>query len=159
MSIFARNANAYRVALLIGAIDVPDVIAWADSEIAASEIPSNSLIDISLGRSKTIAEIASLLAYLAVDTSDECSLKRGIGMLANRIRAKQIDVQTAIMNCYRCLQSENLLYNDDFRIFVNLEDDVSLIRDGIFGPDKLPELESDLLAALDEMTQYTENAG
>jgi len=63
------------------------------------------------------------------------------------------------MNCYRFLQSEGMLYDDDFDIFINLEDDLSLIRDGIFDPDRLPQLQADLLEALDAMGDASPNAG
>jgi hypothetical protein len=42
-------------------------------------------------------------------------------------------------------------------IFHNLEDDLSLIQDGIFGPEKWLELEADLLDALDAMAKDAEN--
>lgn len=52
-----------------------------------------------------------------------------------------------------------MLYDDDFDIFINLEDDLSLIRDGIFDPDRLPQLQADLLEALDAMGDASPNAG
>ncbi len=63
-----------------------------------------------------------------------------------------------MMNCYRFLQSEGLLYDDDFDIFINLEDDLSLIRDGMLGEDRLPQLKADLLEALDAMGDASRNA-
>lgn len=48
--------------------------------------------------------------------------------------------QETIQNCYECVRKKNLLYDDKFMRFVALEDDVSLIRDGGFRYDSLPEL-------------------
>jgi hypothetical protein len=70
-----------------------------------------------------------------------------------------LDVQNGILNCYRFCKSEDLLFVDDFMIFHNLEVDLSLIQDGIFGPEKWLELENDLLNALDEMGIDGKNQG
>ncbi len=155
----AQQAITQRVALLIGALSVPDVIHWADLHIEQSDVPHNSLIDISLGRFQPPTAIASCLTELASDAHDPKSINRAFGILAERVRSHQLDVQTAIINCYRFLQEEKLLYTDDYMVFINLEDDVSLIRDGIFGPDKLTVLQSDFLEALDGLAANAENAG
>ncbi len=151
MTDLSKEANTYRVALLVGATDVGSVIAWADRQIEASTIPPNPLIDISLGRSSPLASMVAHLAELTENTKDPRSIKNAFAMVADRIRDKSIDLETAIMNCYRFLHSEGLLYHDDFDIFINLEGDLSLIRDGIFGQDRLPQLQADLLEALDSM--------
>jgi hypothetical protein len=131
------------------------VIAWADSEIEALRHPSNSLIDISLGRQLPRANIISLLTELAIETSDSWSTRHGLSLLADQIRTQEIDIPTVILNCHKYLQTDNLLYDDGFIVFVVLEDDVSLIRDGIFGEDRIPELRDELLAALDQMARET----
>lgn len=158
MTSMSQQANMYRVALLIGAANVDSVIAWADRQIEASTIPENSLIDISLGRSLPLASIVARLAELAENTKDTRSIKNAFAIVADQVRDKLIDVETAVMNCYRFLQSEGLLYDDDFDIFIKLEDDLSLICDGIFGPDRLPQLRADLLEALDAMGDASQNA-
>jgi hypothetical protein len=157
MPTLAQSANTLRVALLIGATDKGYVIDWADSQIEASETPCIDLIDISLGNSKSEPELAALLKNLACDTRDLWSIKAAMGLLADRIRSRQLDAKNGILNCYRFCRSEGLLYDDDFMIFHNLEDDLSLIQDGIFGPEKWLELEADLLDALDAMAKDAEN--
>lgn len=157
MTNLSHEANTYRVALIVGAADVDPVIAWADRQIEASTIPANPLIDISLGRSSPLSKIVAHLAELTDNTKDARSIKCAFAMVADRIRDESIDLETAIMNCYRFLQAEGLLYHDDFDIFINLEDDLSLIRDGIFGEDRLPQLRADLLEALDSMGDTSQN--
>jgi hypothetical protein len=159
MGTLAQTANTLRVALIIGATDKRNVIDWADTQIEASATPCMELIDISLGSSKTDTELAALLKSLARDTRDLSSIKAAMGLLADSIRAKQLDVQNGILNCYRFCKSEDLLFVDDFMIFHNLEVDLSLIQDGIFGPEKWLELENDLLNALDEMGIDGKNQG
>lgn len=159
MANLSQDANTYRVALLLGATDVDSVIAWADRQIEASIIPANPLIDISLGRSSPLASIVARLGGLTVKTKDPRSIKTAFSMVADQIRIKSTDIETGIMNCYRFLKSEGLLYHDDFDIFINLESDLSLIRDGIFGKDRLPQLQADFLEALDLMGDAGQNAG
>lgn len=159
MTNLSQDANTYRVALLVGATDIDSVIAWADRQIEASTIPAIPLIEISLGRSSPLATIVARLGDLTENTKDPRSIKNAFSMVADQIRNKSTDIEAAILNCYRFLQSESLLYHDDFDIFINLESDLSLIRDGIFGQDRLPQLQADFLEALDLMGDAGQNAG
>ena len=149
----------YRVALLVGAADVDTVVDWADRQIEASTIPANPLIAISLGRSAPLSKLTTHLAELTANTKDLRAIKNAFAMVANRVQNKSIDVETAVINCCRFLQAEGLLYHDDFDIFINLEDDLSLIRDGIFDEDRLPQLQADLLEAVDAMADANRDAG
>ena len=156
---FEQRANTNRVAFMLGAASMDDLIAWADTEIEASVQPSNALIDLSLGRNLPLANVIALLNELAIETDDRWSTCRGMSRLADQIRSNRIETQTAVMKCYEHLRNENLLYDDAFIIFVTLEDDVSLIRDGIFGADRIPELRDELIATLKQMEHDTRIAG
>jgi hypothetical protein len=79
-----------------GATDKGYVIDWADSQIEASETPCIDLIDISLGNSKSEPELAALLKNLACDTRDLWSIKAAMGLLADRIRSRQLDAKNGI---------------------------------------------------------------
>ncbi len=159
MATFSQIANAYRVALILDAIDTSDLIAWADSEIEASTIPPNALVDVSMGRKLPTAAMISHLTELADDENDSWSIQRGMSYVASCVRNGTMTIESAIMGCYRFLQSENLLYDDEFIMFVTYEDELSLIRDGIFGDDHLAQLRIDFLESLDEMANRTGNAG
>lgn len=152
---FEQRANMYRVAYMLGAATIDELTAWADTEIQALPVPSNALIDISLGRRLPIANVIASLNELAIDTHDRWSTRCGMSKLARRIRAKQIDAQTAILRCYEYLRNQNMLYDDDFIVFVTLEDDVSLIRDGIFGNDMLTDMHDEVLLLFDQMESET----
>ena len=80
-------------------------------------------------------------------------------MVSDRVRNKSIEVETAVMNCYRFLRSEDLLFHDDFLIFQKLEDDLSLIRDAVVGRDRLPQLQADLLEAIDLIQEASRRLG
>ena len=158
-STFEQRANMYRVAFMLGAASIDDLITWADDEIGESPRPPNALIDLSLGRNLPLANVIALLNQLSLKTDERWSTRRGMSRLAAKVRSNEVETQTAIMKCYEYLRNENLLYDEAFIIFVTLEDDVSLIRDGIFGPDRLPELRDELIAALDQMEHETRIAG
>ena len=51
----------------------------------------------------------------------------------------------------RIFAQSKLLYDENFINFVTLEHDVFLIRDGIFGDDRLPELRDELIETFDQM--------
>jgi hypothetical protein len=93
MTDLSQEANTYRVALLIGAIDVDSVIAWADRQIEASTIPENELIDISLGRSSPLASIVARLGELTENTKDPRTIKNAFAIVADQVRNKLIDVE------------------------------------------------------------------
>ncbi len=156
---FEQRANMHRVAFMLGAASMVDLITWADDEIEASPQPPNALIDLSLGRNLPLADVIALLNEMATQTDDHWSTRRGMSRMADMVRSNEIETQTAIMKCYEHLRNENLLYDDAFLIFVTLEDDVSLIRDGIFGADKMPELRDELITTLDEMEHDTRISG
>jgi len=153
MTNLPEEANTYRVALLIGVADVDTVVAWADRQIQAEAIPANPLIDVSLGRSSPLSVLVEHLAALTGNTKDVRSIKNAFAMVADRVRNNSIKVETAVTNCYRFLRSEDLLYHDDFLIFHNLENDLSLIRDGVVDRDRLPQLQADLLDAIESMQE------
>ncbi len=152
---FEQLANTHRVAFILGATSIDEIIMWADFEIAHTTTPSNTLIDVSLGRQLPRANVIALLNELAIQTNDCWSTRRGMSRMAKNLRSNMTDAQAAIQSCYEYLRNENLLHDDKFSIFVTLEDDVSLIRDGIFGDDRLPALRDELLELFDKMAQET----
>lgn len=159
MPTLAQNANFYRVALILDVTDAADVIAWADTEIEASTIPPNALVEVSMGRSLPATAMVSHLAELTENPHDRWSIHRAFGLVADRIRIGGISTENAIMSCYRFLQSEKLLYDEGFYIFITYEDDLSLIRDGVFGADKIADTENNLLNTLDAMSASAGNTG
>ncbi|MDA7933037.1 hypothetical protein N9B53_04380 [Mariniblastus sp.] len=57
--------------------------------------------------------------------------------MADVRRSTTTDTQETSLNCYKYLRDENLLYDEKItKLFI--EDDVSLVRDGILCDDRLP---------------------
>jgi hypothetical protein len=145
------NAAVQRISLLLDMTQVNDVIAWADQEIEASTIPPNALIDVSMGRGMTGAAMAGRLSELIADPNDTKPLHTVLKIVADQIRSNDLDVRTAILGIHHYLRAENLLYDDPYAIFHNLETDLALIRDGIFAETKMDDVRNDLLESLDEI--------
>jgi hypothetical protein len=57
--------------------------------------------------------------------------------MADVRRSTTTDTQETSLNCYKYLRDENLLYDEKITNFF-IEDDVSLVRDGILCDDRLP---------------------
>ena len=153
------NAAVQRILLLLDMTQVEDVIAWADREIESSTIPPNALIDVSMGREMTPAAMAERLSELITDPKDTKPLRIVLKFVRDQIRSNDADVSTAILRIYNYLRAENLLYDDPFTIFHNLETDLALIRDGIFPETKLHDVRKDLLESLDEIACQERNTG
>ena len=157
---FEQRANSHRVAYLLGAISNPIVVSWADREIEDTVNPPLPLIDLAMGRELPSANISSLLTELASDlTNDISSTQYGMSLLAEKARNHETDFRQMILDCHAHLVASRLLYDDAFLDFVSLEDGVSLIRDGIFGHDYIPELRDDFLQQLEKMREQSKFAG
>lgn len=48
-------ANVRRISLQLGIIEPADLVAWADDEIEAADVPASPLIDLSFSRTKPVA--------------------------------------------------------------------------------------------------------
>jgi len=158
MATFHQLANSYRVALILDALDMDELIAWADSEIEASTVPSHALVDVSLGRQLPKNVLLTHLTKLADGIQDAWSIQRGMSFVADQLRSSAMSAETAVTNCYNFMQTTDLNYDDAFIIFYTYDDELSLIRDGVFSTDRLPQLHDDLLKTLDEMANNTKNA-
>ena len=158
MATFHQLANSYRVALILDALDIDELVAWADSEIETSTVPSHALVDVSLGRQLPKNVLLTHLTRLAEGNQDVWSIQRGMSFVANRLRSNAMSTETAVTNCYNFIQTTDLNYDDAFIIFYTYDDELSLIRDGVFSTDRLPQLNDELLKTLDEMANITRKA-
>lgn len=158
---FEQRANQHRVAWIVGALEVADLIAWADSEIETIRRPAIELIDLSMCCDLSAQQINELLAKLAQQTDDIESTCLGLSQLASVVRRNKVSTETAIVSCHRLLQNEKLLAHDYFAEFISLEDDASRLRDRVAGPINAAELRESLLETLDHLPELAQafNAG
>ncbi len=153
----SHRAEIQRISLMLGVTDTIDVVAWADSEIASSDIPGAPLIDLSLGRTKSRTELLTHLKSLVTEPTDSKPLKHVLRMVADRIRNGSMELGAAIQSIYDFLKIDRV--DDDLYItFVTLEDDYADIRDGVYGDGDITVLREPLLNELDAFTAPDENA-
>ena len=72
-------AEIYRVGLEKGYVEPKEIIAWADSVIADSELPGIEIIDVALGGDEKHVELASRLSRIP-GSVDQKELTNGILM-------------------------------------------------------------------------------
>ena len=141
------SANYHRIALLTGCETVDDVIRWADAEIAQIETPRVALIDVSLGRSKSVAQICALLDTLVADPDDDSALNAVLTKIATMVRDDQLSADVAIDRIYDYAKTNAA--NGDLRFaFISLAEDLSCIRDGVYWTNDANTLREPLLQTI-----------
>jgi hypothetical protein len=147
----SHRAETQRISLMLGVVDVNDIVSWADAEIEQSNVPATALIGLSLGRTKTPTELASLLNSLVTQPTGPAPLKIVLRLVADRIRDGSIDLGDAITSIHDFLKTDRV--DDDLYLtFFTLEDDYACIRDGVYGNGDFSGLRESLLHELDGFT-------
>ena len=124
-------ANYHRIALLTGCETIGDVIRWADAQIAEIQTPPAALIDVSLGKAKSVAQIGSLLDALVVDPNDNSALNAVLANIARMVRDDLMSTDVAIDRIYHYAQMNAA--NHDLRVaFISLAEDLSCMRDDVY---------------------------
>ena len=144
--------------MILHATTVDDVVRWADSEIESCEQPPIALVEISMGRSLPESNIIAYLSELITDPNDPGPMRVALGLLAAKIVDEDLQPESVIPIVYRLLHTEGLINDDPFVVFWSLESDLSLIRDGILGDDRLQQLRSDTMDELWGIAKRGKNA-
>lgn len=140
-------ADYHRIALITRIEDIDDVIAWADEEISRRAVPESELIDISLGKNRSVGEIDQLLRTLVVDLNDESSLKCVLANMSTMVREGQLGADEAIDRIYRYARSGSPTARLR-HAFSSLAEDLSCIRDGVYWTDEVAALGEPLLDSI-----------
>lgn len=147
-------ADYHRIALLTGCETIDDVISWADAEIERRKAPEAELIAISLGKSRSIKEIAQLLAVLVVDLNDSAALAAVLARIAALVREGRFPIDEAISRIYNYAKS----YNGDLHLaFMSLAEDLSCIRDGVFWTNDVTVLREPLLDTIGQFCNRSDD--
>ena len=144
--------------MMLHATTTDEVVKWADSEIESCDKPPIALVEISMGRSLPDANILAYLTELVADLNDPTPMRIALGMLATKIVDEELNPESVIQEVYRLLHTEGLINDDPFDAFWGLAEDLSLIRDGILGQDRLLQLRSDTMDTLWDIANLNENA-
>jgi hypothetical protein len=150
-------ADYHRIALLLGTETIDDVIRWADEEISRSVVPESALIDVSLGRSKSIHEIESLLRILVVN-HNVSALKAVLAELSAGVASGTIPVDEAIDRIWNYAKV-HFKYSELYCSFAALAENLACIRDGIPVHENVSALRQPLLEVLKEYCESTADEG
>ena len=159
MPTFSDGAASLRLAMMLHAISIDEVVKWADAEIESCDKPPIALIELSLGRSLPSANILNYLSELIADPNDSTPMRIALGMLATKIVAEDLNPESVIQDVYNLLHTEGVINDVPFVAFWGLAEDLSLIRDGILGNDRLAQLRSDTMDTLWGIANFNEDAG
>ena len=85
MPTLSSGAASLRLAMMLHATTIDEVVKWADSEIESCDKPPIALVEISMGRSLPIANILAYLSELVDDPNDPTPMRVALGMLATKI--------------------------------------------------------------------------
>ena len=158
MPTLSFGASSQRLALILHATTVDDVVEWADREIEACDKPPIELVEISMGRLLPEPNIIAYLSELITDPNDSAPMRVALGLLATKIVHEDLNPESIIPSVYQLLHNEGWINDDPFIVFWSLESDLSLIRDGILGNDRLPQLRSDIMDELWDIANPNKSA-
>ena len=86
-------ASAYGEALILGAVELDEIVSWADSRVLADKDPSRPLLDLSFSKSK--GEALSALYELSFGANEERSFKILLGLIIKGLEAGSLSYRDA----------------------------------------------------------------
>lgn len=128
-----ETAALFRLGLLYGYLDVPEVVAWADVEIEAQARPHPALIEVATGAAGGPLMLAEALRPLAEQCRDEQIVGRLLGLM-HRALARDPNVASRIARTlYSMALSDVDVGEEAERSMLYFDDALDLARGGYFG--------------------------
>ncbi|MGY8769527.1 MAG: hypothetical protein ACKVH8_13995 [Pirellulales bacterium] len=155
MNNISAEANFLRCGYEMGFFEKEDIERWADSQILAVDVPSDTLIELALIREKLPADVIALLLKLGPEKPSKLIEMGFIGLL---LQLNRIDGPNAISRLYS-LADEQELGGDIVSEIYHLDDGYDLAVDSSIGTveEILGELEEFIEPfAIDLRNQYPE---
>ncbi len=145
------SAEALRFLLVVGLAEVSEAIAWADAQIALSDIPSPELIDVSLSGSKPVAELVRSLSAIPGTPHPEKVASEVLHRLSAFVERNPSNARRAARILYD-MYCEGLVPSPDVKEqMLRLDDAFSLAESGTWGT--LEEARAELNEFLAEWAQ------
>jgi hypothetical protein len=128
------DAEALRLGLVAGTVDVREVVAWADRAILANQADDAPvLLDLSLAGRRSVSEVVSLLGEVPGEADPPAVGRQLAGELATRLAAGQMDIVATARAMYRILR-EGYAPDREFEGHAYAADDgVDLALSGTYG--------------------------
>jgi hypothetical protein len=129
-----ETAALLRFGLLFGYVSVPEVVAWADAEIAARTHPHPVLLEVSTGGRRTPADLASDLGPLA-EGCDEAEIIDRVLALMHRALSRDPGLARRLASTLYSFAIADTLPSggDPEGLMLYFDDALDLARDGVSG--------------------------
>lgn len=129
-----ETAALLRFGLLHGYVSVPEVIAWADAEIAARAHPHPALLEVSTAGGRTPADLAAELGPLA-EGCGEAEIVDRVFALMHRALSRDQDLARRIASTLYSFAIADTLPSggDPEGWMLYFDDALDLARDGVSG--------------------------
>lgn len=153
MAALREHAEYLRLALAMGLLDIPDVVAWADACIAACENAPIELIDVSLGGTRPRREMITLLGKIEGSADYTAAAHRALGLLRHLFVSADVSLNFAVeaLQAYYNWARVSEQEREDAYMFDDL---LYCAKQGYTG--SLDSVRSELLAFLDRFAQDPE---
>ena len=126
----ATIAEYFRLGLQTGLLLPEHVIAWADEEIAAAEVPPEGLVDVAW--SKGLASAMDALAAVPGERNKQTAGRWLLGLLGQSIPDSGEGLQLAAQRAMHVARHAELGDETYYR-FDMIDDELALARTGVYG--------------------------
>ena len=125
------EAEALAIALKFGLATVADAVAWADAQIAASDVPHVALCNVSMAATRYPQDVASMLRELPGEFDSEAAVRLALKYASSALRNGSIDPRDVARALYDIAIAGHLSNGDFERHALSFWDGIDLVRNGI----------------------------
>lgn len=146
----------YRLGSLSGLIPISTIVEWAEGIVASDDRPHIAYIELCLAGSKSPAEVQTLLIDVPGQPSGDLAIRMLLGHAARLVASPDFLFEAVLLRLYRIANAEAFprpLVNS----LITLEDEYSLVRDGVIGTRE--ELRQEFTDFLRPYESYAQIAG
>jgi hypothetical protein len=144
-------AEFLRLSLVAGLCKPSTAAAWADTIVAAEQSPHIAFIELCIAGSQPASAVEALLADVPGQTTPELPVRMLLGHSARLIAATEFPPEQVLLRLYHLSRIES--FPESIYLELNcLEDDYSLVRDGVYGT--FAEIAQHIITFLNEYEPY-----
>jgi len=140
-----EQAEFYKAALLLGMVQIKDVIAWCDSIIMAEETPDIAIIEASISGSKGVNAVADALSAVKGEFDKRAVTKRIFGSMYDLVNQDRKQAPKVARQLYHMAIDNDVPSDEAEPEMWYFWDAIDLAIDGVYGHEE---------KLIDEMLQF-----
>ena len=144
-------AEFFRLSLLAGLCKPSAVARWADSIVANEQSPHIAFIELCIASSQPASCVRTLLGDVPGEATPELPAWMLLGHSSRLVSSHAFTPEQLLLRLYGIASLETFPKSIYFQL-IRLEDEYSLVRDGVYGT--LAELAEDITTFLNEYEPY-----